>query len=142
MPLDAEVAMYEMIVKEHVPSGSVLIIKPHPFSMTPLAERLSHRINKEYCVNILPVELRKYPFELMYDLFKYCQIIAFSTTILSLTYLYDKQVINPMNEKIMKEFFPTQSWDLIIDSQNLYKNALDNIPGWDRKGMLWCGENR
>jgi hypothetical protein len=142
MHFDAEVAMHTEIIRAYIPSGSTIFIKPHPFSMSPLAEGVINHTANSYNMQILPTEFKKYPLELMQPIFEHSQVIAFSTTILTLTYLYEKNVINPMNENLMKKYFPANTWNLIEDTQKLFTGSIHNLAKWDGKSILWSGANK
>ncbi|MBN1166539.1 MAG: hypothetical protein JXA44_05330, partial [Methanospirillaceae archaeon] len=136
---DLELNMYEEIICTNIPKGSTIFIKQHPFSLSPLGEKLLKTMN-DYRVQLFPEEFRKYPIELMQPVFNHCQVIAFSATILSITYLFGQKVINPMNNHLMKNYFPESTWYLIEDTQNFLTSTIRNLTYWDHKSIIWSRE--
>ena len=127
------------IIRTHVPRGSTIFIKSHPSSRFPLAEGVINHITNDYNVQIVPQEFKRYPLELMQPLFEQCQVITFSTVILSIRYLFERDVINPINEGIMKKFFPARTWYAIEDTQQWFTGSIHNLATWDGKSILWSG---
>ena len=93
----------------------------------------------DYAVRIVPQEFKRYPLELMQPLFEQCEVISFSTVILSLRYLFEKEVINPINDDIMKKFFLSRTWYAIEDTQQWFTGSIHNLATWDGKSILWSG---
>ena len=140
MDLEAEIAMNLEIVHAHIPKGSTIIIKPHPFSKSPLTQGVLNRIKNEYDVRVVPDEFKRYPLELIQPLCESCEIIAFSTIVLSLDFLFGKKVINPMNEELMKKFIDSRMRYSIEDSWQWLTGSVENLPAWNGKSLLWSGK--
>ena len=139
MQPNAEIAMNVEIIRTHIPLGSTIFIKSHPSSKFPLAEEIVNHLTNDYNVQILSNEFKRYPLELMEPLFEQSQVIAFSTVILSLNYLFGKEVINPINDSLMKKFFPVRSWYAIEAHQQWFTGSIHNLATWDGKSILWSG---
>jgi hypothetical protein len=139
---ETEIAMNLEIIRTHIPTRSTIFIKSHPSSKFPLAEGLANQIMNDYNVYIVPTEFKRNPLELMQPLFEKCQIISFSTVILSLRYLFEIEVINPVNEGLMKKFFTANTWYAIEDTQQWLTGSIDNLATWDGKSILWSGSQK
>jgi len=136
-----EVSMYEAIVRAHVPQGGTLLLKSHPLAVAPVADALCERLDSAYSVLVVPRdELARYPMELWSDLIASCEIISMlSYCGISLSFLYGKQTIYPMDAGIVERFFPERSWERMKDSDALYRGQLDALATWDGMGVLWKG---
>ena len=142
MQPDTEIAMNIEIIHTNIPRGSTIFIKSHPSSRFPVAEGVTNQIINDYNVHIVPQEFKRYPLELMEILIEQCQVISFSTVILSIRYLFEKEVINPINEGLMKKFFPERTWYIIEDTRQWFSGAIHNLATWDGKSILWSGTHK
>lgn len=138
----SEVAMHEEIIRTLIPKGSTIIIKPHPFSVAPVAEQIQNNIELDYPVQIFSPELNRYPFELCQQLIDNTQVIAFSSINLNLAHLFNKVTINSMNEMVMRKYFPQKIWHLIIDTMTRNSRAQTHLQKWDKKSALLSGMGR
>jgi hypothetical protein len=136
---ECEVAMYEEIVRRNVPKGATVFVKTHPLSVNPVAAALHSRLCGDFNTQIISRELSRYPMELWSDLIRACQVISMSYCIISLAFLYDKQVIYPLDSALIESFVPQRFWDLFKNADSMYRNQLTSLANWDGHSVLWKG---
>lgn len=131
LSLEDEVIFWVNIVRKYIPKESTIIIKPHPFSVNPLVASLIEVIKPEYTILTISEEYNRYPFELWLPVIERSQIISLTTTMISLPYLNNKTIIDPMTEELIESMFPQKSWDYLKDTEKRYKEILCKISGND-----------
>lgn len=131
LSLEDEVKFWEKIIWEYIPKGATIIMKPHPFSVSPLIKYLINIFNPHYNIEIISELYNRYPIELLLPVIERSQIISFATTVISLPYLFHKDVINPMTEEMILSMFPQKSWDYLKDTQKRYEEILQRITNND-----------
>jgi len=139
MSFEREVALYEEMVRRNAPRGATLIVKEHPLSIAPVGEVLAKRLTPDYSVRRVSPEFHRYPLELWRGLVEACQVISMSYCTISLTYLYDKSVIYPMEMSLIEEYIPPRFWDSYKNADALYRGQLANLATWDGQSVLWRG---
>ena len=134
-----EVEMYEEIVHRYVPPGATVLLKAHPFSVAPLDEVLSDRLSSSYRTLAIAGKYRRYPMELWGDFVAVCHIITLSYCSVSLSYLYDKQMIYPMDESLIERYLPQPLWESYKNADSLCRGQLTSLASWDGQSVLWKG---
>lgn len=142
MSIDAEAALYEEIIRSVASKNSSILVKPHPLSNNLLSEIVCKRLEADYLVLELPSKLNQYPIEFLNNLFLQCQIIAFSSAIVTLKYFYDRKIIYPMTEQLIEKYFPEASWLQVKDFHRTYCSQLKKLSTWDEKSLLWKGYDK
>lgn len=136
---DREVAMYCAVVRAVCPLGSAVILKSHPGETLPRNEALRANLGGDYEVMAFDPRFKRYPIELAARLVGACVPICMSYPALSLKYLYDVDVIQPMDDAFVERWFPERVWDSFKNAVTLYERPLARLAGWDRKSLLWSG---
>lgn len=139
--MESEIALNLEIIYSNIPKNSTIIIKCHPFTTSFLEKTLMSRLSNDYDIQIISPEYNRYPVEIWKDLIVNSNIICISASSISISYIFEKPVIYPMNEKIIRQFFPKKSWKLMDDCHKLYQSQLNNLATWDGKSVLWSGQN-
>lgn len=136
---DREVEMYCSIIREQCTPGSVIFLKSHPAETLPRNKRIGEKLAGEYKIVELDSKFKRYPIELWKDLVLNSTIICMSYPVLSLKYLYDIDVVQPMDHAFIEKWFPEWTWRSYKNSLSLYMEPLKNLATWDGKSVLWSG---
>jgi hypothetical protein len=139
MPFEREVALYEEMLRRNAPHAATVIVKEHPLSIAPIGEVLAQRLTPHYTVRRVSSDFHRYPVELWSDLVEACQVISMSYCSISLTFLYDKRVIYPIETSLIEEYIPPRFWDSYKNADALYRGQLANLATWDGQTVLWRG---
>jgi hypothetical protein len=137
-PLDKEVALYEEVIRQNSPVGSTLLIKLHPRTCSPVFDILQPILEPDYTVKIISQgQFKSIPIELWTPLIARCPIVAFSSSSLSLRYLYDKDVIVGLSEDLVDKYFYKEITGDIRDMLCFEREALLALKTWDGQSILW-----
>lgn len=136
---NSEINMWNEIISTNCPKRSVIFIKPHPGETLERAYHLKKILKKNYQIIKLDKKFSKIPIELWKKLITKSEIISLSYPTISIEYIYNKKVINPMNKKFIKKWFPKKYYRSYINSTNLYKKPLNTLKTWNEKSILWSG---
>lgn len=139
---DREVEMYCSVIREQCAPGSVIFLKSHPAETLPRNERIGEKLAGEYKIVELDSKFKRYPIELWKDLVLNSTIICMSYPVLSLKYLYDIDVVQPMDHAFIEKWFPEWTWRSYKNSLSLYMEPLKNLATWDGKSVLWSGNSK
>lgn len=136
---DREIEMYCSIITANCARGSVVFLKSHPAETLPRNERIQERLGNSYEIVPLDSRFRRYPIELWKEMLFECKIICMSSPILTLKYLYDIDVIQPMNDVFIERWFHRWTWASYKNARTLYMEPLQRLDTWDGKSVLWSG---
>jgi hypothetical protein len=137
--LENEVKLYEEIILETALPGERLILKNHPRCSDEVLIQLKEKLNQFFDVVIVTDKQFSFiPIELWTVLLKSCKVFPiFSTSAISLQYLYSKQVSMTLDhQKIKKYVFFNKRQETIIGVDMCYK-SIDVLENWDVKTPLW-----
>jgi hypothetical protein len=137
---DREIDMWCSIINKNCKPGSVVFLKSHPGETLPRNEEILKRIGTQYEIVELDKRFKRYPIEIWRDLVLNCRIICMSYAVLSLKYLYDIDVIQPMDKSFIEKWFPEWTWVSYKNSLSLYMEPLKRLPSWDGSSVLWAGK--
>lgn len=134
-----DVRMYCDMILSHTPSDSVVFLKSHPGEKLPRNEAIRNALKKERFCIALPDALRFYPVELLSRLIETCvPVLCCSYPRLTLSWLYDKEVINPMaSAKFLHKWLPEAVWRSYEDAIRTYEEPVRLLNEWNGEGMLW-----
>jgi hypothetical protein len=136
-----ETALYAEVIRKTSPVGGTVYLKPHPRSTFEVLETLASRLEADYCVVV--VDDRRFsrtPIELWVDLIRHCTVVAmFSTSAVNLKYLFDKQVIMPLDEDRIARFIAPTAFDHMSSASRMMREALAKLEVWDGRTPLWSG---
>jgi len=139
---ESELQLYKEAVTENVKLGSVINIKSHPWSNGVLAESLSRELSNSYQIRTIHGEVENYPIELWPIDFSRTDVISMSTPAISLEYLFNKRVVQPLNmEKVIKYFKP-EFFQILKMQIELIDNPVANLSNWDMKSFLYVTHER
>lgn len=138
---EREVEMYCAMVADNCEPGSVVFLKSHPGETLPRNERIAELLAGKHDVVELQKKFRRYPVELWKGLILESITISMSYPVLSLKYLYDDDVIQPMSLEFIEHWFPQWTWASYKNALSLYMEPLDRLSRWDGKSVLWSGHS-
>lgn len=140
LSLEAEVELYAEVVQASMPEGTTVILKPHPAETLPRAKALQAAL-PGYTVRVVERALCRYPIELWKKLLIAHTVIAMQYPALSLKYLYDIDVIQPMDNRLIERWFPQHLWASYKNSLALNMLARSRLGEWDGRSPLYSGHN-
>jgi hypothetical protein len=136
---DREIDMYCSTIRAHCEPGSVVFLKSHPGETLTRNQRIVDSMGADYTVVELDKRFKRYPIELWKELVQQTTVICLSYPVLSLKYLYDIDVVQPMDHAFIEQWFPEWTWRSYKNSLTLYMAPLKNLATWDGKSVLWSG---
>ena len=135
-----EITFYTQLVESIAKENSLVFIKPHPFSKKNHIEMICHSLKQNYQAQILPPEISKYPIEIFQNQFFHCEIIGFSSSIISLAYLFDSVKIHLFNKALIYEYFTEEYRENMIGVYEYYIKQIEKIKQWDMKSIFMNNE--
>jgi hypothetical protein len=141
--LENEVDLYEEIILESAKPGERVILKNHPRCSDMVLIQLKEKLNPFFEVEIITDKQFSFiPIELWTILLNSCKIFPiFSTSAISLQYLYSKQVVMTLDsQKIKKYLFFNKRKETIQGVEMCYE-AIHVLEDWDSKTPLWIKKN-
>lgn len=137
LPLDREVEMYCAIINRHCEPGSIIYVKRHPSERFPKVERIQERLAGRNEVVVLNGQMMRYPIEIWDRLVRECRVICMAYPVLSLKYIYGVDVIQPMDDSFIEQWFEPRQWSWTKDSLALYTEPARRLATWDGRSVLW-----
>lgn len=139
-----ELELYEEIIRETAEPGDTLILKNHPRGSNVMLTSLSERLSADYDVRIIDNhEFRFIPIELWHLLIERCNVFpVFSSSVISLKYLFLKRVIMPLDDYKINKYFYKDKIEHIIKVEDLCRVATAALDDWDGKSPLWIGTGK
>jgi hypothetical protein len=134
---DREIKMYCEFIENYCLPGDVIFLKSHPGEILPRNQKIIEALGKTYQIVELSPNFKRYPIEIWERLVKQSFIISTGSTILNLKYLYDLNLILPLNPDSIEYWFPKERWSLIKEAIRLYLEPLKKLPNWDGNSILW-----
>lgn len=138
LPLETDVAMYASLVRRYCPPGSLVCVKPHPGEVLPRSQALARRLGDDYRVEVLDKDLQDYPIEVWTRLIRRCRVISLTCPTLTLAYLFDTPVINPMSPEFIRRWWAPEKWAFRLDARTWNAFPLHNLRYWDGRGPLYA----
>ena len=139
MSFENEMDFYKDILEQNCPQGATIIVKPHPGEQIDRTKYFEEHLGKNYHFIKFDPSLKRYPIELFYDLLKECTVISMFYPVLSLKYLYDMSVIQPMTNLVIEKYFASSLWDSYKNAIELNMAPLGRLENWDGKSLLYEG---
>ena len=134
---DREIEMWRWIIETHCKPGGVVFIKSHPGETLPRNENIKECLKEKYEVYELKEEFKRYPIEFWKELLQSSTVICMSYPVLSLKYLYNINVIQPMDDAFVERWFPEWTWRSYKNSIELYMVPHKRLDAWDGKSLLY-----
>jgi hypothetical protein len=138
--LSKEIDMYADIIRKNSNQGDIIFLKPHPGEANNRVQKIQELL-PDYRVIEIDKKFGRYPFEIWQNLIKRATIISVAYPILSLKYLYDIDVIQPMNKTLIKKWFPKKSQNYISDAIDQYMKPLKKLKRWNGQEPLYVNKN-
>ena len=137
----SEAALYAEVIRETSPVGGTVYLKPHPRSTFDVLETLARELGGDYRVHLVDdARFSRLPVELWTDLIRHCEVVAmFSTSAINLKYLFDKQVVMPLDEARIARFIAPTGREHMATASRMMREALANLESWDGRTALWSG---
>ena len=139
MSLAQETKLYAEMISQHVPDGAIVLLKGHPNAVAPNVAHLADRLADTYQVQVIDPAVARYPLEVWRDLIMHTQIISWAYCAVSVPYLYQREVINPMTSAVINRYFGGNFRERFHYVQRLTRSQHDNLPTWDGTSVLLSG---
>ena len=136
--LKNEIKMYLETIRENSPRGATIFIKLHPRKSITFGDYILADLRNEY--NIIVINQGKFksiPIEFWGPLIARCKIISFSSSSLSLRYIYNKEVITGLSVDKVRKFYFKKMQSVFEDDYHLWNEAAEALNSWDGKSILW-----
>ena len=136
--LKNEIKMYLETIRENSPRGATIFIKLHPRKSITFGDYILADLRNEY--NIIVINQGKFksiPIEFWVPLIARCKIISFSSSSLSLRYIYNKEVITGLSVDKVRKFYFKKMQSVFEDDYHLWNEAAEALNSWDGKSILW-----
>lgn len=134
--INDEINMWISVIKKIASMGDIIIIKPHPGETSSRAQMLEKLVGEEFEIIEIEKIYHKVPIELFYDLIIISEIICMSSPILTLKYLYNKDVFTISSSKFIEKWFNKWAWKTLNTTYLLYSQSLGKIEYWDKNSIL------
>jgi hypothetical protein len=141
MTFERDVEMYCAIIEQHCAPGSVVYLKSHPGETLPRNEAIRACIGHKYELVEFDRRFKRYPIEFAARLVNECVPICMSYPVLSLKYLFDRDVIQPTDDAFIEQWYPEKYWASYKNALSLYMEPLMSLSSWDGTGLLWSGSH-
>lgn len=141
MSRDSEIMLYVDVVRQYVHPGETVILKAHPRAAQQIIDSVFEKLQKDYCVKkIDDAVLSMLPIEVWRPLIQKSAVIPiFSTSAVNIKYLYDKDLILPLDDgKVDKYFFNNRAPE-IKKTCRFIAESIKNLDTWDMRTPLWRG---
>lgn len=138
MSEQSEASLYLKIIKDNVPFGSTLYIKPHIRSPLSIVNILCSEIRHDYNIILIDdVRYGRFPIELWQQLIYACTMISpFSFSSAALNYFYDITTYGWLTTRqILLHAYPERVSSL-TKLANITHEKCANLSSWDRKSPL------
>jgi hypothetical protein len=136
-----EIEMYCTVIEASCEPGAVVFLKSHPGESLPRNEELRKRLGTKFEVVELDRRFRRYPIEIWRELVLASTVVCMSYPVLSLKYLYDVDVIQPMDDAFVERWYPEWTWASYKNAVSLYMLPLRALTSWSGKGVLWAPQS-
>lgn len=134
-----EIDMYCSLIEKYADSNAVIFLKSHPLETLNRNNLIAKRFKSRFKIVQLNNRFSKYPVEIWKNLIMHCDAISMSSSVLTLKYLFNVDVIQPMTDKFIEQWFPEWTWVSLKNARKLYMEPLKRLCKWDRHSILWSG---
>ena len=134
--LEKEIEMYCFIIRKYCQPNDILFLKPHHGETLPRGQKIIARLS-DYRIFELKKNFIKYPIEIWQGLLDNALIISAGYPVLSLKYLYNIDVIQPMDKTLIKNWFPERPQVYLKDAINIYNESLKRLNHWNGRTPLY-----
>lgn len=137
---DNELELYTQIIRDNIQAGNTIILKNHPRGNPEIVSALIKRFKSEYKIKSVNDNYSFYPIELWMYLLNKCQIMPiFSSSAISINYIYSKNVVLTLDEDKIKKYIYKDKQAETIEAEVMNKVALEALGNWDGNSAVWSG---
>ncbi len=136
---DTEINMYADGIIKNCAEGDLVYIKPHPGEIFDRAALLKEKLGNRYVIKKFNAEYKRYPIELFRPILEKCLVISMFYPALSLKYLYNIDVIQPMDDALIDRYFDKPFRKSYKNAIGLNMVPLGRLQGWNGKDLLYNG---
>lgn len=139
MSQENEIALYVDVLTATVAPGDTVFLKVHPRSVRQVIDAVTKALTATMRIKVIDdAALARLPVELWSDLLDACSVIAiFSTAAVNIKYIYDKDVILPLNNALIERYVLPAKVAYIKTVQRMIDEATAALDGWDGQSVLW-----
>jgi len=137
---DDEMRFYTDTILRNCAPGSTVIIKPHMGETQARIFAFREILGGAFTIRQIDKKYARYPVELFLPLLQKCSAIGMYYPVLSLKYLYDIDVIQPLDDETIEKYFPRAVWASYKKAILLNMQPLARLAGWNGISMLYNGK--
>lgn len=138
--IDREIEMYVAIIKKYCQRKDIIFLKSHPGEALERNKKIIAKL-ENYQIYEIDQKYKRYPIELWQGLLKRSVVISVAYPVLSLKYLYNIDIIQPMDNSLIRKWFSQDKQAYLKDSIGQYMKPLKNLKSWHGKGPLYVQKN-
>lgn len=136
---DDEMSLYCEAIERHARPGSTILIKPHPGEQLDRGKSFAERLGSRYKILTLDSTYHRYPVELFLPFLRRAQVIGMFYPALSLKYLYNMDVAQPMDNALIDRYFAPAFRESYKNAIELNMLPLSRLSSWNGVDMLYNG---
>lgn len=137
---DDEMRFYTDTILRNCAPGSTIIIKPHADETQARIFAFREMLGGVFTIKQIDKKYARYPVELFLPLLQKCSVIGMYYPVLSLKYLYDIDVIQPLDARTIEKYFPRAVWASYKTAILLNMQPLAQLGGWNGISLLYNGK--
>jgi hypothetical protein len=139
MTKEKEIALYVEIINETAVKGSSIFLKAHPRDSGEVLDAIVDRLHANFkIIAIDDARVSRIPIELWAGLIESCRVIPiFSSSAITLKYIYRKSVWLPLNEELVRRYFFKDKISYILESNHWISKSIENLEIWDGRSLLF-----
>jgi hypothetical protein len=134
-----ELCLYEEIILETAVTGQRIILKNHPRASDQMLIQLKDKLSSFFEVELITDKRFSFiPIELWDVLLQNSEVFPiYSTSSISLKYLYSKQVILTLDEAKIRKYIYSDKRKALNLGVNMIGRSIKSLEDWDFKSPLW-----
>lgn len=136
---DDEINLYAEAMDRFCEEGALIFIKPHPGEKSDKVLLLKEKLQGKYTIVKMEKAYKRYPIELFLPLIKRCRVLCMFYPVLSLKYLYDVAVYQPLSDEMIERYFDRRYWNSYKNAISLNVVPLGRLARWDGETLLYNG---
>jgi hypothetical protein len=136
---DNEIGLYVEVIRNTAETDTTVIIKNHPRGSDILTKKLVDILSSTHQVVLIDDKsFNFYPIELWISLISRCEIYpVFSTSVISLYYLFSKNVIMPLNGDLIAKYIYSDKIAHVSQGEDMCRQAIVALESWDGNSPIW-----
>jgi hypothetical protein len=139
MTKEKEIELYVEIINQTAARDSTILLKAHPRDSVEVLNAVVDRLQANFKILVIDdVRASRVPIELWADLIKSCRVVAmFSSSAITLKYIYRKAVSLPLNEELIRRYFFKHKISYMLESNRWISKSTENLDKWDGRSLLY-----